>query len=105
MSLLKQFGINLRKRRIAHNLSQESLALEGDLAMNYLSAIERGKANPSLRVIGRLAAALDIGIAELFEPIPDREVLAKTLRPGPLPAHSASRKKGAAKRARARRRR
>lgn len=100
MDLLKQVGLNLRKIRLARDMSQETVALEADLAMNYLSGIERGKRNPSLRVIGRLAAVLNVPVIDLFAPVSGREALDQTLKPGRKPLHVVRQKKLTIKRTR-----
>jgi transcriptional regulator with XRE-family HTH domain len=60
------FGDAIRTLRKQRGLSQESLALKCGLDRTYVSGIERGVRNPSLTNIFKLAAALEIGPAELF---------------------------------------
>jgi transcriptional regulator with XRE-family HTH domain len=43
----------------------EGLAAEAKIHWTYLSEIEHGKRNPSWNVVGRLAAALGVAIADL----------------------------------------
>ncbi len=93
MDLLKQVGLNIRKLRLARDMSQESVALEADIAMNYLSGIERGTRNASLRVIGRLAAVLGAQVIEFLAPVSPRDVLGPTLRPGRRPRNVVRQKK------------
>ena len=45
---------NVRELREAKGLSQEMLALESEVDRTYVSQIERGVCNPSLRVLTRL---------------------------------------------------
>jgi transcriptional regulator with XRE-family HTH domain len=67
------FGQAVRAIRNRRGLSQESLALECGLDRTYISGIERGTRNPSLTNILKLAAALEVHPAELFDPgAPDR---------------------------------
>jgi transcriptional regulator with XRE-family HTH domain len=47
-------------------MSQESLAVDAELETVYLSRIERGAANPTLRVLERIARALKVDGAELL---------------------------------------
>lgn len=54
----KIVGSNVRALRIAKGLTQEQLAFEADLDLTYVGGIERGKRNPSLLVMVRLAGAL-----------------------------------------------
>lgn len=62
-----RFGRRLRELRQARGLSQEALALEADLDRTYVSGIERGKRNISLRNIEVLARTLGITLSELFD--------------------------------------
>jgi transcriptional regulator with XRE-family HTH domain len=82
MHVLRQLGLNLRRARLTRGLSQENLAFEATVAMNYVSGIERGLRNPTVLVIHRLAIVLSLPIAELFAPVSHRDVLARNLKPG-----------------------
>jgi len=62
----KRFGARLRQLRKAKKLSQEALALEAGLDRSYLSSIERGSSNVALINIHRIAAALGVGVGDLF---------------------------------------
>jgi len=93
MDVLRQIGLNVRRLRIARDLSQEALAFEAEIALNYLSGIERGKRNPSILIVNRLARALNVPLALLVVAASERETLPKNLRPGP-------RRKQAARKAR-----
>lgn len=48
-------------------MSQEDLADRCGFARSYMSRIERGKANPSLDAIERLAGGLRVAVGALFE--------------------------------------
>lgn len=63
--LLKRFGKKISKLRKELRLSQEELATAAGLDRTYISGIERGFQNPSLRTIGRLAKALGVSISDL----------------------------------------
>ena len=56
--------INIRQKR---NLSQEQLALLSDLDRTYIARIEEGKANPSIKVLNKLARVLKIRISTLLK--------------------------------------
>jgi transcriptional regulator with XRE-family HTH domain len=60
-----RFGQRIRELRNARNLSQEALAAECGLDRTYISGIERGKRNVSLRNIEVIARALRVSISEL----------------------------------------
>jgi transcriptional regulator with XRE-family HTH domain len=47
-------------------MTQEQLAFDADLDLTYVGGIERGKRNPSLLVLARLAKALGVTPAELI---------------------------------------
>ena len=63
----EEVGRNVRRLRRAAGKSQEVLAHEAGIAMRYLSGIERGEENPSLRVIVALATALHVQPTVLLE--------------------------------------
>ena len=58
-------GKNVRRYRQQKKLTQEELAFEAKIDLTYLGGIERGKRNPSLLVIGRIANALSVSIGKL----------------------------------------
>lgn len=60
------FGMKLRKVRLAAGISQEELASRANLDRTYVSGCERGKRNPSLKTIDKLAKALNVNLMELF---------------------------------------
>jgi len=66
MDLPKIFGRNVREARRRAGLSQEQLAFEADMKRSYVSDLERGTRNPSLKAIGRLAAALGVEPPDLL---------------------------------------
>lgn len=64
--VIVSFGERLRNLRTRAGLSQEDLAHEAGLDRTYVSGIERGVRNPSLRNIARLAGALGVPVRDLF---------------------------------------
>jgi transcriptional regulator with XRE-family HTH domain len=54
-------------------MTQEALALEAEMKRSYLSELEAGKRNPSVRALGRLATALGIEPADLLRQNSGRE--------------------------------
>ena len=60
------FGTAVRARREHLGLSQEELAHRADLDRTYVSGIERGVRNPTLRIIGRIAKALSTKASKLL---------------------------------------
>lgn len=61
-----KFGKNVRKLRLGQKISQGKLAKKLGVDPSYISQIERGIGNPSLRVVERIAKALDISIKDLL---------------------------------------
>ena len=58
VDIQKKFGERLRELRKQKNLSQEEVALQSGLHRTYVSDVERGSRNVSLRNIEKLAKAL-----------------------------------------------
>jgi transcriptional regulator with XRE-family HTH domain len=100
MDLQVQFGTNLRMQRLSQAMSQEALAYDADIAMNYLSGIERGTRNPSLQIIERLANALRIPVANLFMPVTAHDGIPSRLKPGRRPTNFVRKKRSSGKRRR-----
>jgi transcriptional regulator with XRE-family HTH domain len=61
------FSGHLRKLREERELSQERLSQLSGLNRNYVSDVERGRRNPCLFNIVRLAEALEVDPSELFQ--------------------------------------
>ena len=57
--------LNVQKARRAKGVSQEELAHLAKMHQTYLSGVERGKRNSSILVLDRIAAALELDIADL----------------------------------------
>ncbi len=66
MVLLRKVGKNLQQARLARDWSQEKLADEAKLDRTYVSQLERGMGNPSLRILSSLASALKVELKDLF---------------------------------------
>ena len=62
-----QVGRNLRRLRTERGLSQEAMAQALGLHRTYVSGIERGERNLTLRSVERLAALLEVETMILFE--------------------------------------
>ncbi len=59
-------GAGIRARRRALGLSQESLASVSGLDRTYVGGLERGERNPTLKVLWKLATALEVPPSELI---------------------------------------
>jgi transcriptional regulator with XRE-family HTH domain len=57
---------NIRRLRVARELSQESLAVDAGIDRTYVSRLERELENPTIGVLEKLAGALGTDIAEFF---------------------------------------
>lgn len=62
----KRFGDKLREIRKNKSLSQEELAFKSGLHRTYISDIERGSRNVSLKNIERIAKALGTKAQDLL---------------------------------------
>ena len=61
------FGLVLRDLRKERGLSQEALALDAGIQRNYVSLIERGINQPTITIIFKLSAALEMPPSQLIE--------------------------------------
>lgn len=68
-TLYKRLGEKIITERKKKKLSQEDLALLSDMDRTYLARIEEGKANPSLRILHKLARKLKLQMYELLTEI------------------------------------
>ena len=59
-------GKNVRRLRQKRGLTQEQLAFEAEIDLTYVGGIERGKRNPSLLVMARIADALSVPLPKLL---------------------------------------
>jgi transcriptional regulator with XRE-family HTH domain len=66
------FAQALRCARTQRGISQEALGFESGYHRTYISLLERGKMNPSLRTILSLATALDMPAAQLVQDVEKR---------------------------------
>lgn len=69
MNLQRKFGLVLKELRLEKGLSQESLANQSDIDRTYISDIEKGERNISLKIIEQLSGTLQISLSELFKKI------------------------------------
>jgi len=62
----RALGVRVRELRSKRGWSQEELAGQARLHRTYIADIERGKRNPSLWTIVRIARALGCPVRDLF---------------------------------------
>jgi transcriptional regulator with XRE-family HTH domain len=60
-------GAAIRQRRSVLRISQGELAGRSGLHRTYLSDVERGARNPSIKTIEKIAHALQVPVVKLFE--------------------------------------
>jgi transcriptional regulator with XRE-family HTH domain len=58
-------GRNIRQVRLERKLSQEEVAHAVGIVTSYYGEIERGRRNPTIRVVGRIADVLGVPFARL----------------------------------------
>lgn len=63
---LVALGQLVRQHRLAAELTQEGLAELSGLHWSYVSDVERGRRNPTYRVLRQLARALGVSVGDLF---------------------------------------
>ena len=63
---VRAFGAAVRLRREELGLSQEALGFKAQVHRTYVSDVERGARNPTVKVIWKLAVALDTEPSTLF---------------------------------------
>jgi transcriptional regulator with XRE-family HTH domain len=57
---------NVGRLRRQRGLTQEELAFQAKIDLTYMGGIERGKRNPSLLVMARIAKALSVSLPKLL---------------------------------------
>ncbi|PYM09134.1 MAG: hypothetical protein DMD82_00930 [Candidatus Rokuibacteriota bacterium] len=67
-------GERIRQLRAERGLQQRQLAEKADLTPSMVSQIESGRLTPSLHTLGKVAAALGVSIAALFDQEPQGRV-------------------------------
>jgi len=63
----QRLGEKLTKLRKEKSLSQDDLSLLCDVDRTYIARIENGKANPSFKVLLKIARGLKIKVSKLLE--------------------------------------
>lgn len=67
LEISKKFGKTVRTIRLRKELSQGDIAKRLNVHRSYISGIERGIRNPSLKVIERFAKALEVEVKNLIK--------------------------------------
>lgn len=67
--LAARFGRTVRALRTEAGYSQESFADAIEVHRTYMGTLERGRGNPTLDMILRIARGLHLSLCELFEAV------------------------------------
>lgn len=62
----QQFGQVIKALRKNRQFTQEILSEKADIGVQYISRIENGSANPTLKIISALATAFEVALPDLF---------------------------------------
>jgi transcriptional regulator with XRE-family HTH domain len=69
MTIQEQLGKRIVYLRQLKHLSQLDLSLDAAINRNYLSDLERGKRNPTLGILQKIAVALSVDLSTLLKGI------------------------------------
>jgi transcriptional regulator with XRE-family HTH domain len=69
MDVQEILGANVRRLRLAAGMSQEELAARVGVEQFYISGLEAGRRNPTVKTIWSVAQALDVKVGVLFEEV------------------------------------
>ena len=69
MNILVQLGKRIAYLRKKQKMSQLDLAIESEVNRNYLCDLEKGRRNPSILALNKIAVALNIDLSMLFKGI------------------------------------
>jgi len=69
MDMRRIVGPNVRKMRLAKNLTQEQFAELSGLSQQYISGLERGHRNPTVVTLYEIATALKARPVDLLQPV------------------------------------
>ena len=61
-----RIGWNIRRIRVKQDLSQEQLATDSNVDTSYISRLERGLENPTIRTLDRISNALGVSTIDLL---------------------------------------
>jgi transcriptional regulator with XRE-family HTH domain len=66
--VLRLLAERIKSLRTARGWSQEDLAERASMQRSYLADLERGRRNPSVRTLVKIANALAVTVPGLFDP-------------------------------------
>lgn len=65
--ILENLGKSLKKIRLERNMTQEALAEKVNIHPTYVGKLESGKNNVSIKLLFKIARALNSSLSEIFE--------------------------------------
>ena len=74
-----QLGKRIAYLRKKKGLSGLDLALKAEINRNYLNDLENGRRNPTLKILRKIAIALDIDLLTLFYNIRDYQLSSENI--------------------------
>jgi len=81
---VSSLGGRIRRLRAERGLQQRQLAEKAELTPSMVSQIESGRLTPSLHTLGRVAAALGVPIASLFDAEPAGSIIVSRKKDYPV---------------------
>lgn len=69
MTINKQLGMRIRYLRENKKMTLEDLEYVSGVNRNYISDMERGNRNPTIKILTKIAKALDMTLEDLFKGI------------------------------------
>jgi transcriptional regulator with XRE-family HTH domain len=66
-SASQNLGKNIKNYRLEFGLSQEKLGIAAGLSQTYISEVERGLQNASIKTMDKIAKALGVSISDLTD--------------------------------------
>ena len=64
---MSSIGLKIKQLRLEKKLSQRGLANLCDMSNTYLSDIETGRTNPSLKTLQKQGESLEVNIRDFFD--------------------------------------
>lgn len=83
MDVRRLLGQNVRRFRLASDMSQELLAERMGVDRAYVSGLELGQRNPTLLTLWHISQALEVGLPQLFDVQPSDGVVKKATKRAP----------------------
>lgn len=65
--LLRRLGKRIKRERLKRKLSQQKLGLACGISIDYISKIEKGKINPTIKILHKIAKKLKARLTDFFD--------------------------------------